>query len=546
MTTNDADLDVVGIGSMAVDRVHRTPRILAGGEKGMLRDVEGAGPVRLYVGGVVLNHLGWAAVLGLRTGICGRQANDEGGRFLRAAMARTGIESHIHVDPEGAASTIAEIFLDDSGERTIYMAPGATSETTREHVRKEHGAFLGRARTVTTEISQLPLEAALEALTVAREAGATTIVDFDVPASAAVESLGDEATLTAVLEAADVLKPAKIAGRELFPDLADDALALARAIRERFGNQAVVMTDGEGGCAIASDDYEGVVPACSAKAIDSTGAGDAFLGGLLVARHHGLGWEDVGRFANACGAACIEQMGAFPEDPLAARARVESFYSGTPSATAFALSLPGAAMDSAFGSESAGLRSLVVAARELGALAERHDGESLLGAARLIEAALAASGRVHVTGLGKPEHISHYAASLFSSTGTPATFLHTTEATHGSLGQVVEGDVVVAISNSGTTREVVELAELLGARGVKVIAVTGSAGSPLARAAHVVLDAGVDDEGGPLGLAPRASIGAQVAILAALSALLQDRSGFSREDYAVRHPGGALGERARK
>ncbi len=542
MIDRSADLDLVGIGSMAVDRVHRAPRILEAGEKGILRDVEGAGAVRLYVGGVVLNHLGWAAILGLRTGICGRQGDDEGGRYLRSAMLRTGIDSHIHVDPEGAASTVAEIFVDDAGERSIYMAPGATSETTGEHVRKAHAAFIQRARTLTTEVSQLPLDAVLEALAIARESGAGTVVDFDVPASDATATLGDEAALRAVLEAADLLKPAKIAGRELFPEHADDPLALARTIRARFGNSAVVVTDGAAGCAISSDDWEGVVPAYAAKVVDTTGAGDAFLGGLLVARHHGLAWADCGRFANACGAACVEQMGAFPEDPLAARARVEGFYSGT----AFGLSPPGVTPVTVSGDASAGTRMLEVAARELKDLARRQDGEALLAAAELVETSLGTGGRVHVTGLGKPEHVSRYAASLLSSTGTPATFLHATEASHGSLGQVCAGDAVIAISNSGTTRETVELAGLLRDRNVRVIAVTGDPSSPLATAADVVLEAGVSQEGGPLDLAPRASVVAQTAVLASLSALLQDRSGFDRRDYAVRHPAGALGERARE
>jgi len=536
---SNAPLDVVGIGSMAVDRVHRAARILEGGEKGMLSDVEGAGPVRLYVGGVVLNHLGWAAILGLRTGICGRQADDEGGRFLRAAMARTGIESHIQIEPDAAPSTIAEIFVDDSGERSIYMAPGATSETTAEHVRAVHAGFIQRARTFSTEISQLPLDATLEALRIAREAGARTVVDFDVPASDALATLGDEPTLTAILEAAEILKPAKLAARELFPALDGDPPALARAIRERYGNRAVVVTDGEAGCAIASDGFEGAVPGYAAKAIDSTGAGDAFLGGLLVAQHHGLGWEDTARLANACGAACAEQMGAFPEAPASARARVEAFYTGAPIDLGVSA---GAADDD---DASAARRVFEVTTRQLAALSERHGGEALLDAARLIEAARDAGGRVHVTGLGKPEHISRYAASLLSSTGTPATFLHTTEAAHGSLGQVMAADVVLIVSNSGTTRETLELARLLEGQGTRLIAVTGGMRSPLAELAEVVLDAGVSEEGGPLGLAPRASINAQVTVLAALSALLQERSGFGQSDYAARHPAGALGEKAR-
>jgi arabinose-5-phosphate isomerase len=543
MTDQSVDLDVVGIGSMAVDRVHRAPRILDGGEKGVLRDVEGGGPVRTYVGGVVLNHLGWAAVLGLRTGICGRQGDDEGGRFLRAAMERTGIEIDIHVDPE-AVSTVAEIFVDDAGERSIYMAPGATSETTGEHVRKHHADFIRRAATLSTEVSQLPLEATLEALRIARDAGRQTVVDFDVPPADATATLGSQALLDAVLEQAHVIKPAKIAGRELFPQHADDALALARAIRARYGSDAVVVTDGEAGCAIAAEEWEGVVPSFPAKQRDTTGAGDAFLGGLLVARARGLDWQDSGRLANACGAACVEQMGAFPEDPLAARARVEALYAGSGGA-AIALSPPGVELSAAGEGANAGLKVLYRTAAELQQLAERHDGEALLAAARLVEASLSAGGRVHVTGLGKPEHVSHYAASLLSSTGTPATFLHATEATHGSLGQVVSGDVVIAISNSGGTREVVELAGLLRQQGARVIAVTGNPESDLAAAAEVTLDAGVGEEGGPLGLAPRASIAAEVAVLAALSALLQDRSGFGRADYAARHPAGALGDKAR-
>ena len=122
------------------------------------------------------------------------------------------------------------------------------------------------------------------------------------------------------------LKPAKTAARELFPELAADPLALAAAIRQRFRNEAVVVTDGAAGCAIDSAAYRGIVPACSAKVIDSTGAGDAFLGGLLVARQSGADWQECGRFANACGAACVEQMGAFPEDPHVARERVKHFY----------------------------------------------------------------------------------------------------------------------------------------------------------------------------------------------------------------------------
>lgn len=195
---------------------------------------------------------------------------------------------------------------------------------------------------------------------------------------------------------------------------------------------------------------------------------------------------------------------------------------------------------------AAGRRVLEVAARELTALAERHDGAAIQAAAALIEASESKGGRVHVTGVGKPEHVAHYGASLLSSTGTPATFMHATEALHGSLGQIVPGDVVIAISNSGTTSECLLAAEAVREYGGQLIAVTGGVASPLAAVADVILDAGVSEEGGPLGLAPRASVAAEILVLAALGAVLQERRGLDKAAYAARHPAGALGKQARR
>lgn len=540
-----SDLDVVGIGSMVVDRVHRAPRILGGDEKAILRDVAGGrpgsprpgSPVGAFVGGVVLNHLGWAAALGLRTGIFGRQAVDENGRFLRAAMDRAGIVRDIDLD--GEASSFAEIFVDDAGDRAIYMAPGATSDTTPERVRR-HADFIRRAATLTTEVSQLPLAAALEALRIAASHGIPSVVDLDVPPSDALTSgLGDASELEAVLRAAGWLKPSKSAARELAPDAGEDPLALARALRARFGSQAVVVTDGEAGCAVAAADFEGFVPTRPVKAVDTTGAGDAFLGGLLVGRHHGLGWEDAARLANACGAACVERLGAFPEDPAAARARVLELYGGPPLELA---PLRAAGWEDPTGA----LAALDVALEELAVLRERLRGDSFDAAVALVREVEQAGGRVHVTGVGKPEHLAHYAASLLSSTGTPATFLHATEAVHGSAGQLVAGDLVIAISNSGETQELRATLAVARELGARVLAVTGAGQSWLASEADLWLDSGVAREGGGLGFAPRASAAAGLLVLAALSAGLEQARGFSREEYHRRHPAGKLGERSGK
>jgi arabinose-5-phosphate isomerase len=531
-------LDVVGIGSMVVDRVHRTPRVLPADAKTILRDVEGAGPVRAHVGGVVLNHLGWAAALGLRTGIFGQQPDDADGRFLRAAMDALGIEQQLI--RAGSATSLAEIFVDDTGARAIYMAPGATAETSAAQVRAQHADFILRAARVTTEVSQLPLPAALAALEIARGAGIPTVVDLDVPPSEAVPGLGDAATLTAVLRAADLLKPAKQAARELEPAAGSDPLAMARALRARFGCGAVVVTDGEAGCAIAARSFEGFVPARAVKPVDSTGAGDAFLGGLLVALHHGLDWEAAGGFANACGAACVEKLGAFPDDPARARARVLELYDGSPLALG-----PLPAARAACAPEDPALASFEVALSELAVLRARLRPDAFAAAVEAIRASAAKGGRVHVTGIGKPEHVARYASSLLSSTGTPATFLHATEVVHGGAGQIVPGDVVIAISNSGETAELRPAVETIRRMGARLLAVTGQPGSWLGRCADLVLDAGVAREGGELGLAPRASVAAQVLVLAALSSALEQAQGFTSADYHARHPAGELGKRSR-
>lgn len=182
---------------------------------------------------------------------------------------------------------------------------------------------------------------------------------------------------------------------------------------------------------------------------------------------------------------------------------------------------------------------------ELSALRTRAEVEAIENAASLILDCESRGGRVHVTGIGKSEHIARYVASLLSSTGTPAYFLHATECIHGSAGQVCANDIAIAISNSGTTPELLSAIETLRETGIRIIAVSGNRESELARVADVLLDAGVDNEGGELNLVPRASILAKIYVLCSLSVALEARKGLTREQYARWHPGGALGRLAR-
>jgi len=182
---------------------------------------------------------------------------------------------------------------------------------------------------------------------------------------------------------------------------------------------------------------------------------------------------------------------------------------------------------------------------ELSALRTRAEIEAVERAAKLILYCESRGGRVHVTGIGKSEHIARYVASLLSSTGTPAYFLHATECIHGSAGQVLSNDIAIAISNSGTTPELLSAVETLREFGTKIIAVSGNRDSELARISDVLLDAGVENEGGELNLVPRASILAKIYVLCSLSVALEAQKGLTREQYARWHPGGALGRLAR-
>ena len=163
-------------------------------------------------------------------------------------------------------------------------------------------------------------------------------------------------------------------------------------------------------------------------------------------------------------------------------------------------------------------------------------------AAQLIRESQAKGGRIHVTGIGKCSHVSTYAASLLSSTGNPAYYLHGTEAVHGSCGQLAAGDVVIAISNSGETGELKATVLAVKNNGCKVIGVSGNPDSWLARESDAFLFAGVKAEGGPLNRAPRASVLAELLTLQALSVALQVEQDWDPVNYVRCHPGGKLGQ----
>src|SRR5665213_144036 len=188
---------------------------------------------------------------------------------------------------------------------------------------------------------------------------------------------------------------------------------------------------------------------------------------------------------------------------------------------------------------AAARRVLQIEAQAVQALLGRLD-ERFAAACRLC---LACTGRVVVTGMGKSGHIARKVASTLASTGTPAFFLHPAEAGHGDLGMITGTDLVIALSNSGETPEIVLLLPHLKRLGVPLITLTGHAGSTLGRIASVVLDVAVADEACPLNLAPTASTTATLAMGDALAVALLEARGFTKQAFADAHPGGNLGRR---
>lgn len=184
-------------------------------------------------------------------------------------------------------------------------------------------------------------------------------------------------------------------------------------------------------------------------------------------------------------------------------------------------------------------RTFEIEARALQGLAARQ-GEGFVAAVR---AMLATRGRIVVMGMGKSGHVGRKIAATLASTGTPAFFVHPAEASHGDLGMLVGGDVVLAISNSGESDELAAILPALRRLGVSLVAMTARAGSTLAQHADIVLSSAVEEEACPLNLAPTASTTAQMALGDALAVALLDARGFREEDFARSHPGGSLGRK---
>ena len=294
--------DVVGIGSCAVDFFAIVPRLLGPGEK------INATRMETHAGGVTANMLTQVARLGTGTGWLGLIGDDENGRTIQREFAADGMDMTGVETVRGERSAMTWIAVNPEGERSVVMFPNVTGKLSILHVRNRFAGHIKNARHFHTETSQLPIAPLKEAMRMAKEAGVRVFMDMDVtPRFFAQMNLGRQDELCDALKLVDVLKPCKAAAREMtgitdYSRMADQLLNL--------GPKIVAITQGEDGCLIASRERKVQVPAFRVNVVDTTGAGDAFMGGLSYSLLQGWDLERSGVFANACAALCCTRVGA--------------------------------------------------------------------------------------------------------------------------------------------------------------------------------------------------------------------------------------------
>jgi fructokinase len=248
------------------------------------------------------------ARLGTSTGWLGLIGDDENGRIIQKAFTEDGMDlSGVEV-VRGERSALTWIPVNPGGERCIYMFPNVTGKLSVLHVKNRFSSHIKGARHFHTEASQLPIVPLKEAMRIAKDAGVRIFFDMDVtPRFFAQMNLGKQEELCDALKLVDVLKPCKAAAREMtgvtdYNRMADQLLNL--------GPKVVAITEGEDGCLIATKEKRVQVPAFRVNVVDTTGAGDAFMGGLSYGLLQGWDLERVGIFANACAALCCTKVGA--------------------------------------------------------------------------------------------------------------------------------------------------------------------------------------------------------------------------------------------
>lgn len=523
---------ILVVGSLVEDLISQTIRFPSSGET-----VVGAGFSKAP-GGKGANQAVQAARLGVAVDFYGMTGDDVFSHELVSAVRSAGVDtskiSRRDHSSSGASGVSIET-IDGIKCNRIIMNPGANFDITIEDVRFLEKSIDDYACLILQ--FEIPLEVNEFLAKLAHEHGVIVVVN---PAPS--HSMSD-----AFLKCVDYLTPNEheatdltwIKIKNLGKKADDNDITKSASFLLQKGVKNVLITLGGAGSVLINKKERIVNPAIpDVKVVDPTAAGDSFIGAFASGLVQGLSHKDALHFGSYVAALTVQKLGAMPSLPTLAE--VEAYIAKSHDEE-FAKRIKSVFPQMKNEAEMFfDFKDCV--AKETEKTLKGMDYSSYEKAVCLIEHAEENGNRVHITGIGKPSHVAEYLASLLSSTGTPTYYLHGTEAVHGSCGQLVPGDVVIAISNSGETAELKATLIAVKKNGCKVIGVSGCPDSWLAHNADAFLLAHIDQEGGPLNKAPRSSIISEILVLQGLSIILQAKKKISPAQYVMWHPGGKLGE----
>jgi len=523
---------ILVVGSLVEDLISQTIRFPSSGET-----VVGAGFSKAP-GGKGANQAVQAARLGLPVDFFGMTGDDGFSRELVTAVRTSGVDtSEIgrRDNCSSGASGVSIETIDGIKCNRIIMNPGANFRITVDDVRFLEERIEDYACLILQ--FEIPIEVNEYLAQLAHDHGVVVIVNPAPSQPMKDDFLRVVDYLTPNEHEASDLTGIKI--NNLGKKADDNDITKCSDFLLHKGVKNVLITLGGAGSVLINEKERIVNPAIpNVKVVDPTAAGDSFIGAFASGLVRGLSHKDALHFGSYVAALTVQKLGAMPSLPTIQEVEdyVEKCHDGE-----FALKIKKAFLICK-NEEDTFLEFKKIVAAEAANTLKCMDFASFQSSIELIEHAEANGNRVHITGIGKPSHVAEYLASLLSSTGTPTYYLHGTEAVHGSCGQLIPGDVVIAISNSGETTELKSTLIAVKKNGCKVIGVSGCADSWLAKHSDAFLPAHADHEGGPLDKAPRASIISEILVLQGLSVILQAKKHISPQQYVMWHPGGKLGE----
>lgn len=520
---------ILVVGSLVEDLITQTKNIPNSGETVFGLNFSNA------AGGKGANQAAAAARLGAEVVFVGQTGDDVFSRDLTVSLRESGIDTTKILRKDHSSSGVSAVTVEvlESGNlNRICCNPGANMSLTIDDVKfleneiKNYGALILQF--------EIPMEVNEYLAKLAHDNGVFVAVN-----PAPYQPLSKTLLANIDLLVPNEHEASDITGIKLSNDDAskEEVLKMGEVILG-FGVKNVIITLGKNGSALVNKDgiyFNDAVK--GVKSIDPTAAGDTYLGSLVASLVGGFDIKEAMKIASYCSAIAVSKLGALPSIPFT-RETVEWMKERGDEALANKVVATYSLLPTLeerleyFKNETI---------KEVGETLAKIDQNQLFKAMELILHSEANGGRVHITGIGKPGHVAAYMASLLSSTGTPTYFLHGTECVHGSAGQLVPGDVVICISNSGETVELKATVHAIKNNGCKIISVTGNPDSFLAKAGDAFLLAHVDHEGGPLNKAPRTSIISETIVLQMLSILLQSHKKILPTQYVTWHPGGKLG-----